>query len=359
MARVIPLHTDPPLRTARAARLHYVRSTARGIKRLGSPGRFTYKLDGRRVTAKATLERIAELVIPPAWTDVWICTDPHGHLQATGRDARGRKQYRYHPRWSEVRNATKYAHTLAFGMQLPTMRKRLAKDLARKGLPLEKVLATVVSVMERTHIRVGHDAYARANGSHGLSTLKDRHVKTERGGLRFVFKGKTGVMHDIRLGSKRLARLVMRCKELPGQDLFQYLDASGTARPITSEMVNAYIRSITGGEFTSKDIRTWKGTVHCAAALLGQALDGTDAARAQAINAALDTVAAALGNTRTVARKYYVHPAVIAAYEAGRLDEMASGARSTVYLSREERLVLAVLKNHGKGQRQAMLRHSA
>jgi DNA topoisomerase-1 len=345
MARVVmkDLHVAPGVHSARAAGLKYVRGTPAGIQRCGGPIKFRYLQDGRPVRQKEVLERIRKLAIPPAWQRVWINADPRGHLQATGFDVKGRKQYRYHPDWSALRNETKYTHALAFGKQLASMRDRVEEHLQLPGLPAEKVLATVVSVMDHTQIRVGHDEYARTNGTYGLSTLLDRHVKQEGTGLRFTFKGKTGIQHNIRLGSSRLAKLVMRCKELPGQDLFQYVDETGRPRPIDSGMVNDYIRSISNGLFTSKDMRTWKGTVHCVRALLEQGPASTITEQRMRINAALDQVAQQLGNTRAVCRKYYVHPAVVVAYERRTLMTVAAAVKGSRTLAHEERVVIRLL----------------
>jgi len=336
-------HLVPSPTAARAAGLRYVRGTPQGIARAGTPKRFAYLMDGKAVRDKETEERIKRLAIPPAWERVWICADPNGHLQATGYDVKGRKQYRYHPDWNTQRNHTKYAHALAFGAQLPAMRKRIESDLRLPGLPLNKVLAIVVSVMDETQIRVGQDAYAKENGTFGLSTLRDRHVKGSGSAVRFVFRGKKGIDHDIRLGSARLSRLVMRCKELPGQDLFQYVDEDGKPRPIDSGMVNDYIRSISGGAYTSKDIRTWKGTVHATRALLQQGAADTEAQRREKINAALDEVAAHLGNTRAVCRKYYVHPRIVVAYETRVLPTVAALVKATRGMAHEERVVIKLL----------------
>lgn len=305
--------------SARTMGLKHVDDQRPGITRVRSGKGFSYRYQGSRVTDRAELMRIRALAIPPAWTQVWICPDPAGHLQATGRDAKGRKQYRYHAAWAAVRGETKFVHALDLGRRLPEIRAVLAEHLALPGLPKEKVLAAVVSIMDRTHIRVGQGTYAKTNGSYGLSTLQDRHVKGPRDAVRFVFRGKAGVLHDIPLRSARLSRLVMRCKELPGQELFQYVDEEGTPHPIDSGMVNDYIRSISGDRFTSKDLRTWMGTVHCLHALvdLGDA-EAVTHSRSN-INQALDQVAERLGNTRAVCRKYYVHPQVIALYERHEL----------------------------------------
>jgi len=343
----MPTKKDPHLAplpvVARAAGLRYVRGDPHGIERVGHAKKFAYVKAGKAIHDKANMERIQRLAIPPAWDRVWICADPVGHLQATGYDLKGRKQYRYHPDWSAQRSHTKFTHALAFGAQLPAMRRRIENDLKLSGLPQNKVLAIVVSVMDHTQIRVGQDAYAKENGTFGLSTLRDRHVKGGGAGVRFVFRGKTGIDHDIRLGSARLSRLVMRCKELPGQDLFQYVDEEGRPRPIDSGMVNDYIRSISGGVYTSKDIRTWKGTVHCTRALLEQGAADTEAQRREKINAALDEVAAHLGNTRAVCRKYYVHPRVVVAYETSVLPTVAALVKATRGMAHEERVVIKLL----------------
>lgn len=340
---------NDPARTARIAQLTYVGSNAPGIQRLGSAGRFSYRVNDRMLKDKAALERIRSLAIPPAWKNVWICADPNGHLQATGMDARGRKQYRYHHDWSRVRGEVKYVHVLGFGAQLPAMRARLEKDIALTDLPLKKVLAAVVSVMERTHIRVGHESYARANGSYGLSTLKDRHVTAHNGQVRFAFRGKTGIEHEIKLRSRTLSRLVLRCKDLPGQDLFQYLDEKGKPHPITSGQVNDYIREITNGLYTSKDIRTWKGTVLALEALANSSPPSSAAEAQRSINAAIDHVSAQLGNTRSVCRKHYIHPGVLTAFTEGTLAGIMRGTRNTARMERHERVVLKLL--HGKRQR--------
>lgn len=330
--------------TATASGLVYVRSTAKGIARQRSGKGFTYRNNGSTVRDRATLDRIRALAIPPAWTDVWICPDPNGHVQATGRDVKGRKQYRYHAAWSSVRGSTKFIHALEFGTKLPALRAHLQQDLSLPGMPREKVLAAVVSIMDHTQIRVGHEAYTKQNGSHGITTLKDRHVSLEAGGARFRFIGKKGIARDVRLEDARLAKLVMRCKDLPGQTLFQYVDENGEVRALDSGMVNTYISSLTGGRFTSKDFRTWKGTVHCVRAL--SALPPVEKATElpRNVNSALDEVARQLGNTRTVCRKFYVHPAVISCYERDELQRYTKGTRAGKDLLREERVVLRMLR---------------
>jgi DNA topoisomerase-1 len=340
----------PEEKAARAAALRYVKPCTAGLSRVKQGRSFRYLFDGRPVRDKEVCARIASLAIPPAWQNVWICADPRGHLQAVGTDARGRKQYRYHPDWSHARNLTKFNNALRFGAQLETMRAHIERDLAKPGLPLEKVLAMVVAVMDETQIRIGHAEYARQNRTYGLSTLLDRHVRRVGEGVHFVFTGKTGIKHDIKLGSRRLSRLVLRCKELPGQDLFQYLDESGTPHPIDSGMVNDHIRSITDGTFTCKDIRTWKGTVHAVQALLAAPLPTNKTEERQLVNTALDAVASKLGNTRAVCRKYYVHPLVLEQYASGELHRQRAFARPTKHMTMEERLVLRMLGARSTGR---------
>ena len=281
-------------------------------------------------------------MIPPAWTDVWICPDPRGHIQATGRDARGRKQYRYHPRWREVRDEDKYGRLADFGRALPAIRRRIDRDLRRRGLPREKVLAAVVKLLETTFIRVGNDEYARQNRSYGLTTMRDAHVRVAGSKVRFLFRGKSGVEHQLELDDRRLARIVKQCRDLPGQELFQYLDERGAVVDVGSEDVNAYLKEITGTEFTSKDFRTWAGTV-LAARLLGQAEPQSSVtAGKREIARAIDEVAKRLGNTRAVCRKCYVHPAVIEAYLDGSITRAL--ARPTA----AEAAILRLLKKRNR-----------
>jgi DNA topoisomerase-1 len=269
--------------------------------------------------AAADRARIRALAIPPAWTDVWICADPRGHLQATGRDARGRKQYRYHPRWREVRDQDKYGRLPEFGRALPAIRRRIGRDLGRHGLPRQKELAAVVKLLETTFIRVGNDEYARQNRSYGLTTMRDGHVRVSGSKVRFMFRGKSGVQHALELDDRRLARIVRRCRDLPGQELFQYLDEDGEVVDVSSEHVNVYLKDITGTDFTSKDFRTWAGTVLAARLLCAERPTSSAAAGKRAIAQAIDEVARRLGNTRSVCRKCYVHPAVIEAYLDGSI----------------------------------------
>ena len=305
---------------AREAGLRYATDKRPGITRRRAGRSFSYRMpDGTLVKDRSVLDRIRALAIPPAWTDVWISPWPNGHLQASGRDAKGRKQYRYHARWHERRGSDKFERMVAFGEALPRIRARLDEDLARPGLPREKVLAAVVRLLELTLIRVGNDEYARLNRSFGLTTLRDRHARIEGTAIRFRFRGKAGLMHEVGLRDRRLSNVVRRCQELPGQELFQYVDEQGEVRDVASDDVNAYIREASGGDFTAKDFRTWAGTLLAYRALL--ALQPAENARAtkRAVVEAIKHTAERLGNTPAVARGSYVHPAVLEAYMEGSL----------------------------------------
>jgi DNA topoisomerase-1 len=335
--------------SAEAAGLRYVSDADPGIRRRRAGKGFAYIApDGSTVKDEATLARIRSLAIPPAYRDVWICPEPEGHIQATGRDARGRKQYRYHPRWQEVRGATKYDRMLAFGQALPLIRARTASDLKLPELSREKVLATVVRLLEATHIRVGNDEYARKNRSFGLTTMRDRHVKVEGAAIRFRFRGKSGIAHTIALSDRRLASIVKRCQDVPGQELFQYLDASGQRQRVSSGDVNAYLKEITGQDFTAKDFRTWAGTL-LAAQTLGAMEPAASATQARRrITEAMRAVSQQLGNTPSVCRKCYVHPAVLDAYGdatlAPTLAEAPKGGKAVDDLRPEELAVLRLLE---------------
>ncbi len=308
-------------RSARTAGLRYVSDLRPGIARKGRGKRVSYiRPDGTVIRGQVCLKRIRSLVIPPAWTDIWICLDPQGHLQATGRDVRGRKQYRYHPRWNDIRNETKYHRMLTFGRLLPRIRRRVTADLRRPGLPREKILATVVRLLEVTLIRIGNEEYARTNESFGLTTLRDRHVKVKGSTLRFEFHGKSGIRHSVDVTDRRLARIVRQSQELPGYELFQYLDEDGTRRSITSSDVNGYLQRIAGQNFTAKDFRTWAGTVLAARALKEYAgrCDSLKQAKRN-VAAAIGVVALQLGNTKAVCRKCYIHPKIVQAYLDGTL----------------------------------------
>ena len=312
-----------PVESARAAGLHYTADTKPGISRRRNGSGFVYVgPSGKRVRDRGELERIRQLVIPPAWTDVWISPDPRGHLQATGRDARGRKQHRYHPRWREVRDETKYHRMIGFARALPAIRRRTAADLRKQGLKFEKVVAAIVQLLEKTLIRVGNDEYARQNRSFGLTTLRDGHVEVKGGRVRFAFRGKSGVEHEVDLDDRRLARVVRQCQDLPGYELFQYLDENGERRTIGSSDVNEYLRRVTGHEFTSKDFRTWAGTVLAAQLLHAVDFDSESHAKKNIVQA-VEEVAKRLGNTKAVCRKCYIHPAIFESYMDGSIKALA------------------------------------
>ena len=303
------------IESAKAAGLRYVSDDVPGITRKKAGKHFSFfDPSGKKISDKKEIARIHALAVPPAYTNVWICPLPNGHIQATGRDARGRKQYRYHKRWREVRDENKYGRMIAFAKALPKIRKRIDADLSKPGLPREKVLATVVQLLETTTIRVGNEEYAKDNQSYGLTTMKDQHVKISGSNLRFTFKGKSGVRHSIDLHDRRLARVVRACRDIPGQQLFQYLDDNEERQSIDSADVNAYIRAIAGEEFSAKDFRTWVGTVTCAL-MLGEfdpVHSQTDAKKN--LTDVIKQVAQRLGNTPSVCRKCYVHPTVIDSY---------------------------------------------
>jgi DNA topoisomerase I len=334
---------------ARAAQLRYVSDSRPGIRRRVAGGGFIY-LNGQdtQVEDEAVLARIRALAIPPAWTEVWICKLSYGHLQASGRDARGRKQYRYHARWRKVRDEAKYDRMSDFGAALPRIRERVEADLRLTKLTREKVLAIVTRLLETTFIRVGNEEYARTNKSFGLTTLKDRHVKVEGGTIRFRFRGKSGKEHQITLANRRLARLVKSCQDLPGQDIFQYLDENGEPQPVDSGDVNAYLREIAGEDFTAKDFRTWAGTL-LAAQLLDDysAVESATAAKA-ACASSVKEVARQLGNTPAICRKCYIHPAVLAGFlEPDKLalwKKTSAAANERAGLSRHEVALLRYLE---------------
>ena len=317
----------------------------------GSGPDFSYtRADGSKLSDKNFLRRIKSLAIPPAWTDVWICPFADGHIQATGRDAKGRKQYRYHARFREVRESTKYEHVVAFAAALPGIRERVNEHMALRGLPREKVLATVVHLLETTLIRVGNDEYAEQNKSYGLTTLKNRHVAIDGSEVRFRFMGKSGKQWSLRVKDRRVAKIIKACQDLPGQELLQYVDEAGICQDVTSTDVNDYLKEITGRDITAKDFRTWAGTVLAAMAL--KELETFDSA-AQAkrnLRAAIENVSGKLGNTPTICRKCYVHPEVLSSYMDGNLVlELKSKAESELRgdvqnLKPEEAAVLALLR---------------
>lgn len=353
-ARRKPLPLDP-LESAKAADLRYVDDSSPGICRSVRGKSFRYKRpDGSTVRDQPTLRRIASLAIPPAWTDVWICPSPAGHIQATGRDARGRKQYRYHPRFRQIRDETKYERMLAFAQVLPRVRTQVDADLSRPGLCREKVLATVVRLLEITLIRVGNEEYARENASFGLTTLRTRHVDVTGSSVRFRFRGKSGIEHSVKVQDRRVARVIGRCTDLPGQILFQYVDDDGNLCSVESSEVNAYLRDISSADFTAKDFRTWAGTVLAATALAKLVAEKEAPVSGTALKKnvvqAIKEVAARLGNTASVCRKCYVHPEVIDAYLEGELllevtaRSNSGRAESAPSLSADESAVLALLE---------------
>jgi DNA topoisomerase-1 len=317
---------------AKAAGLRYVSDCDAGIRRVKISSGFAYvDTRGRRIHDEKILSRIKSLVIPPAWEDVWICVHPNGHLQAVGRDARGRKQYRYHPKWREARDQAKYLKLAAFAEALPKVRAAVRRHLALPGLPREKVLAAVIAIMEKTFIRVGNDEYASQNNSYGLTTLQDKHARVNGRKVTFEFRGKSGIEHEIDLEDPQLAKIVRKCRDLPGQDLFQYLDERGTVHDITSTDVNEYLRQISGGDFTAKDFRTWAGTVLAVQALQEMAPFTSQKQAKKNLIEAIDRVAERLGNTRAVCRKCYVHPIVLNLYlDGGLVEHLKQRDRSEV-----------------------------
>lgn len=340
---------------ASVVKLIYVNDNQPGIIRLKKGKNFSYLYKDKPLTDESQLERIRKLAIPPAWENVWICALPNGHIQATGKDARSRKQYRYHALWQVVRNETKFHHMYEFGKALPALRLQVERDMALRGLSEAKVLATVVSLMERTFIRVGNSEYEKLNGSYGLTTLKDKHVQIHGSEVKFAFTGKKGIDHEITLKNRKLAKVVQQCRDIPGKELFQYYDADGNRHPVDSGMVNRYIQAATGQDFTAKDFRTWAGSLlalHtlCAA---GEAL--TEAEGKRAVNDMLDQVSEKLGNTRTVCKKYYVHPGLIQLYQAKKLQyylkelDALEEPDETTGLTAEEEVLMKVLRAINRG----------
>ena len=344
-----------PVESAKAAGLRYVNG-GRGLRRRRAGTGFTYvDPDGRRVADPDDLRRIRSLAIPPAWRDVWICPSAGGHIQAVGRDTRGRKQYRYHPKWRALRDDTKYTRMIAFAEALPKIRARVERDLARPGLPREKVIAGIVRLLETTCIRVGNVEYAKTNGSFGLTTLRNRHVDVSGATVRFEFRGKGGKTISVGVTDRRVARVVARCQELPGRELFQYVDADGARQTIDSADVNAYLQDIGGDEFTAKDFRTWIGTVLAARALREVSAFRSKTEARRNVMRATESVARQLGNTPAICRKSYVHPAIVDAYFDGRVISVSRRALGGYGGSRrgtpfngfrpEETAVLALLRH--------------
>ncbi len=342
---------DDPEATAAIADLIYYTDSQPGIRREKAADGFRYFRGQKEISSPSTLTRIQKLAIPPAWDDVWICPQANGHLQATGIDARGRKQYRYHPRWNTLRNNTKFHHLLQFGNALPTLRQKLQHDLSLPGIPKEKLLASLVEIMQLTGIRVGNDAYEKIYGSFGLTTLKNRHVKRNGTRLTFSFKGKKGVYQNVELKSRRLSGIIQKCLEIPGKELFQYLDEDGIRHNIDSGAVNQYIREATGGHFTAKDFRTWQGTLQALSSFREQGCCEDEKEVKKRVNTMLETVAQKLGNTTTVCRKYYVHPLLIELYSNGKLVKYLESepqkipeSKAETKLSPDETLLLSILE---------------
>jgi DNA topoisomerase-1 len=341
-----------PVASAKAVHLIYTSDAeTAGITRKKTGKKYSYYRDGEKIKDKEEITRINKLVIPPAWENVWICALDNGHLQATGFDLKKRKQYRYHPLWSALRNHTKFYRMLQFGYALPDIRLQVEKDLALRNFEKRKILALIVSLMQKTNIRIGNNAYEKLYGSFGLTTLKGKHVKVQGQKITFHFKGKKGVMHDIDLKSRRLSKMIQKCKDIPGRELFQYIDDEGNRHTVDSGMVNEYIKEISGEDFTAKDFRTWSGTVSALIAFKEIGYAETHTEYKKKVKEALEMVASHLGNTSTVCRKYYVHPLVINLYENNTikkyLDELEKIEENDgkAGLTHEEKLVLKILEN--------------
>jgi DNA topoisomerase I len=347
-ARKIRAILNDPEKTANAVNLIYVNDTMPGIKRIRKGKSFIYVLGNKKIDDEEILGRIRSLVLPPAWNNVWICRLSNGHLQATGIDQKKRKQYKYHPNWNTLRNHTKFYRLTEFGKCIPEIRRRLDEDLKRPGLPLDKVLAAIVGLMELTSIRIGSSIYEKLYGSFGLTTLKDKHVEIKGDSIKFFFRGKKGVSQKISIKSQRLAKIVKQCRDIPGKELFQYIDEQGEFRCIDSGMVNDYIQKISGKDFTAKDFRTWAGTVQALIAIKDLPKNDENSTKKNILTI-LDCVAAHLGNTRTVCKKYYVHPVIINLFENGRLQKYLNELKDEEKCNRhdlacEEKLLLKILE---------------
>lgn len=345
------LQADDAPALARQTGLRYVSDDVPGIARVPRQNGFRYvDAEGCAIEDEATLERIGSLAIPPAWTDVWICPWDNGHIQATGRDAKRRKQYRYHPRWRSVRDEVKYERMVSFGKALPLIRRRVEEALKQPGLPREKVLATVIHLLQVTMMRIGNEEYARQNKSFGLTTLRDRHVRIDGSEVGFRFRGKSGVQHAVGIDDPRIARIIRRMRDLPGQELFQYVDDEGCPRSVGSADVNEYLRDLTGADYTAKDFRTWSGTVLAALALQEYEKFDSDAQAKKNVVRAIESVAERLGNTPSICRKCYVHPTVIDAYlDGSMLDALRGSAEHALRreihgLSPEEAAIVGLLQ---------------
>ena len=327
------------------ADLIYVSVSDAGISRVRKGEGFEYYYNNKKVDSKKQLQRIKNLVIPPAWENVWICKNANGHIQCTGLDLRGRKQYRYHPLWQKSRNESKFSRLIDFGNAVKKLRKQITSDLRKKTLCEDKVIATVLALMDETHIRVGNNHYEKTNKSYGLTTLKDKHVEISGEKIRFSFVGKKGIHHTISLRNKRLARIVKQCRDIPGKALFQYYDQAGNRHTLDSGRVNSYIRKYTEDSFTTKDLRTWSASVCALHHFLNTDSEDNETARKKKTVAILDLVSEQLGNTRTICKKYYVHPQILALYENGQLEKHLKNVPSSdTWLSSEEKLLLKILK---------------
>ena len=338
-----------PYKITKAANLVYVSDNTPGITRIKCRGGFTYRYRNKTITDAITLQRIKSLVIPPAWKNVWICPKINGHIQATGFDTVNRKQYRYHPTWNLLRNHTKYSNMYSFGQVLPAIRTRIHEDLSLRGLCMNKVLAAAISIMQCTCMRIGSNIYEKLYGSFGLTTLKDKHVKINGIKVKFSFKGKKGVYHNLSLKSRKLANIIKQCRDIPGKELFQFYDDDGTRHAIDSGMLNNYIKEISGGSFTAKDFRTWAGSVYAITAFRELGACSTVAETKKNIVEALDKVAAQLGNTRAVCKKYYVHPAIIEHYTNNTLQKYLAQPKedcgNEVGLHVDEQLLMDILQH--------------
>jgi DNA topoisomerase I len=348
-ADLLNIHRDTR-QAATAASLSYVSDAEPGITRIATAKQqYAYFIGKNKVRDKATLDRIHKLAIPPSWTDVWICKAPNGHIQATGKDMKGRKQYRYHIRWNQLRNETKFHRLYEFGKILSRLRKRIRKDLSAKELTREKVLATAIDLMDKTYIRIGNNEYEKANGSYGLTTLKDKHVDIKKDHIEFSFTGKKGIEHRIKVRDRKLASIIKQCRDIPGKTLFQYYDESGTRHSIDSGMVNQYIREIAGNDFSAKDFRTWAGSLHAVEYFLQNIHEKTGAGKKEVL-AMLDSVSKKLGNSRNICKKYYVHPALILLCEE---EKLAAGLSKlvkkigSVKSSSSEEILMWLLKKTG------------
>ena len=331
---------------AHAVNLVYVNDRMPGITRVKKGKSFAYLFNGKTIRDKEVIRRIRALVIPPAWEKVWICPNENGHIQATGIDQKNRKQYLYHKKWSSLRNETKFYHLYEFGKSLPLLRKALKKDLAIRELNERRVLAIVISVMEQTYIRIGNKNYEKLYGSYGLTTLKDKNVEITKGKLKFTFVGKKGIAHDITLNNHKLANAVKQCRDIPGKELFQYYGADGERRKVESGMINNYIKEITGSEFTAKDFRTWAGTLQAFKALRACGRAESEADCKKNIIDALDQVSKKLGNSRSVCKKYYVHPILLTLYEKDELEKYCKQhTRKNQFQEPEECMLLKILKD--------------